>query len=84
MDVLVALGTTASYGYAIWGLWKNDHESTHFFETSATLICFILAGKWMRLSVCCLALFQIPTTILFEKSHYEQWDSLSALGGVCA
>ena len=50
MDVLVALGTTASYGYATWGLWKNDHESTHFFETSATLICFILAGKWMQTS----------------------------------
>ena len=48
MDVLVALGTTASYGYACWGLWKNDHESTHFFETSATLICFVLAGKWMQ------------------------------------
>lgn len=50
MDVLVALGTTASYGYACWGLWKNDLESTHFFETSATLICFILAGKWMQAS----------------------------------
>ena len=48
MDVLVSLGTTASYGYACWGLWKDDHESTHFFETSATLICFVLAGKWMQ------------------------------------
>lgn len=53
MDVLVALGTSASYGYACWALWKNDHKSTHFFETSATLICFVLAGKWMvRLEPC--------------------------------
>jgi Cu+-exporting ATPase len=48
MDVLVSLGTTASYGYACWGLWKGDTENTHFFETSATLICFVLAGKWMQ------------------------------------
>ena len=45
MDVLVALGTTASYGYALQGL---DTHAAHFFETSAVLICFVLAGKWMQ------------------------------------
>lgn len=48
MDVLVALGTTASYSYAVVGvLWEDEHAS-HFFETSAVLICFVLAGKWMQ------------------------------------
>lgn len=48
MDVLVALGTTASYGYAVLGAWNGDNHSVHFFETSAVLISFILAGKWMQ------------------------------------
>ena len=48
MDVLVALGTTASYGYALSGAWNGDEHAAHFFETSAVLICFVLAGKWMQ------------------------------------
>ena len=32
----------------------------------------------------CLTTFQIPTSILFEDSKYEQFDSASALGGVVA
>jgi P-type Cu+ transporter len=58
MDVLVALGTSASYGYALLGIFKttadsennnhSQHDTAHFFETSAVLICFVLAGKWMQ------------------------------------
>lgn len=48
MDLLVALGTTASYGYAVCGAWKGDEHAAHFFETSVVLICFVLAGKWMQ------------------------------------
>jgi Cu+-exporting ATPase len=48
MDVLVALGTTASYLYACMGAYKGDMESAHFFETSVVLISFVLAGKWMQ------------------------------------
>ena len=47
MDVLVALGTSASYGYASIAAWTGDMEY-HFFETSAILICFVLLGKWMQ------------------------------------
>lgn len=54
MDVLVALGTTASYVYsvcallygAITGFW-----SPTYFETSAMLITFVLLGKYLE----CLA-----------------------------
>jgi Cu+-exporting ATPase len=63
MDVLVVLGTTASYGYALVstiGYGNTNHNKTHdhdhpqqdhgahFFETSAVLICFVLLGKWMN------------------------------------
>ncbi|KAK7368612.1 hypothetical protein VNO80_10640 [Phaseolus coccineus] len=54
MDVLVALGTTASYVYsvcallygAVTGFW-----SPTYFETSAMLITFVLFGKYLE----CLA-----------------------------
>jgi len=48
MDVLVALGTSASYFYALAGAWRGDDMAAHFFETSAVLICFVLAGKWLQ------------------------------------
>ena len=55
MDVLVALGTTASYGYALTqGVLPQyehaDEHAVHFFETSVTLISFVLLGKWMQAS----------------------------------
>lgn len=49
MDVLVALGISAAYGYsllAFLGLLGSD--AVMFFETSAMLIFFIRAGKWLE------------------------------------
>ena len=48
MDVLVVLGTTASYGYALYATLTGQSQESHFFETSAVLICFVLLGKWMQ------------------------------------
>ncbi len=48
MDTLVALGTTAAYGYSLYSAFAN--ESKHlYFETSALLISFILLGKVLEL-----------------------------------
>lgn len=49
MDVLVALGTSAAWGYsllAFFGLLGDNHEV--FFETSAWLITFIRLGKYLE------------------------------------
>jgi len=49
MDLLVALGTTAAWGYSIFsfsGLFGESHEV--FFETSAWLITFIRLGKYLE------------------------------------
>jgi P-type Cu+ transporter len=48
MDSLVALGSTASWGYALYATLANQEQESHFFETSAVLICFVLLGKWMQ------------------------------------
>ncbi len=49
MDVLVALGTSAAWGYSVlafFGLLGDNHEV--FFETSAWLITFIRLGKYLE------------------------------------
>jgi P-type Cu+ transporter len=48
MDALITLGSTASWGYALYATLANQVQETHFFETSAVLICFVLLGKWMQ------------------------------------
>jgi Cu+-exporting ATPase len=49
MDVLVALGITAAYGYSCLALFNLFGLSGDvFFETSAMLITFIRFGKWLE------------------------------------
>nr|XP_048321516.1 copper-transporting ATPase RAN1-like isoform X2 [Ziziphus jujuba var. spinosa] len=54
MDVLVALGTSASYFYSVCALLYGAFTgfwSPTYFETSAMLITFVLLGKYLE----CLA-----------------------------
>ena len=49
MDVLVAMGITAAYGYSLLALFHVYGLSGEvFFETSAMLIAFIRFGKWLE------------------------------------
>lgn len=65
MDVLVALGTSAAFGYSLISsivsgsangdilYIQNNIHSAHsfpplYYETSAVLITFLIAGKWME------------------------------------
>jgi Cu+-exporting ATPase len=49
MDVLVAMGITAAYGYSLLALFNLFGLSGDvFFETSAMLITFIRLGKWLE------------------------------------
>ncbi len=60
MDLLVALGTTAAWGLSTWlwlsaawrlptWLWLSaGHAHGLYFESSATLITFVLFGKWLE------------------------------------
>ncbi len=49
MDVLVAMGISAAYGYSLLALFGvlGEHAVV-FFETSAMLIFFIRFGKWLE------------------------------------
>ncbi|ERN15033.1 hypothetical protein AMTRI_Chr02g214090 [Amborella trichopoda] len=51
MDVLVALGTSASYFYSVYALLSGaltGFWSPTYFETSAMLITFVLFGKYLE------------------------------------
>lgn len=45
MDLLVALGTTAAWGLSTWLWLRTGHAHGLYFDSSAMLITFILAGK---------------------------------------
>ncbi|XP_010260635.1 PREDICTED: copper-transporting ATPase RAN1 [Nelumbo nucifera] len=52
MDVLVALGTSASYFYSVYALLYGAFTgfwSPIYFETSAMLITFVLLGKYLEI-----------------------------------
>ena len=59
MDVLVSLGTNASYIYSLISILHHhfaqhhmtgSYQPTDFFETAAMLITFILLGKYLEAS----------------------------------
>jgi heavy metal translocating P-type ATPase len=45
MDTLVALGTSAAYGYSVVSLFTHDEV---YFETAAVIVTFILLGKHLE------------------------------------
>lgn len=48
MDLLVSLGTSASYFYSIYLGFFKPSEHHLYFETSALLITFVLLGKYLE------------------------------------
>ena len=49
MDVLVAMGISAAYGYSVLASLGLFGDAGHvFFETSAMLVTFIRLGKWLE------------------------------------
>lgn len=46
MDVLVALGTSAAFGYSLYSMLGG--QAGLYFETSAVLITFLVGGKWLE------------------------------------
>ena len=57
MDTLIALGTSAAYGYSVWALWTSgsaggnamsDAPMDLYFESAAVIIAFITLGRWLE------------------------------------
>ena len=48
MDVLIALGATAAFGYSVYGLFTSRPEDFMFFETAASILTIVFFGNWLE------------------------------------
>ncbi len=49
MDSLIALGTSAAYGFSVLTIFfPESFDGSMYFDTSAVIITFILLGKWLE------------------------------------
>ena len=54
MDTLVALGTSAAYGYSAWVTFfpetvaASGHTPEVYFDTTVMIITFIILGRWLE------------------------------------
>lgn len=48
MNVLIALGAVASFGYSLYGTLSGQAEEYLFYETTATILTLVFLGNWME------------------------------------
>lgn len=48
MNVLIALGATAAFGYSCWGIFQPQPENFMFFETAASIITIVFLGYYLE------------------------------------
>jgi Cu+-exporting ATPase len=48
MNVLVALGAVAAFGYSLYGTLTGQAEEYMFYETTATIITLVFLGNWLE------------------------------------
>jgi Cu+-exporting ATPase len=48
MNVLIALGAVAAFGYSLYGTLKGEAEQYMFYETAAAIITLVFLGNWME------------------------------------
>jgi uncharacterized membrane protein YphA (DoxX/SURF4 family) len=75
-----------------WSQWVDVIQDAGFPVPSVMLLLVVallltgtplfVTGFFLRWAVGILLLFQIPTTLFFETTWYEQADSISVMGGL--
>nr|MCU0374058.1 cation transporter [Chitinophagaceae bacterium] len=48
MNVLIALGATAAFGYSCWGIFQPQPQNFMFFETAASIITIVFLGYYLE------------------------------------
>lgn len=48
MNVLIALGAIAAFGYSLYGTIIGEAEQYLFYETTATILTLVFLGNWME------------------------------------
>jgi len=81
MNVLIALGSAAAFGYSLYGTLIGRAEEFLFYETAATIITLVFLGNWMEgrsVETTQAALKKLATTqksmanmIAYDDQHQE-------------
>lgn len=81
MNVLIALGSVAAFGYSLYGTLIGRAEEFLFYETAATIITLVFLGNWMEdrsVETTQAALKKLATTqksmanmIAYDDQHQE-------------
>ncbi|TDO28721.1 heavy metal translocating P-type ATPase [Sediminibacterium goheungense] len=81
MNVLIALGAVAAFGYSLYGTIIGRAEDFLFYETTATIITLVFLGNWMEdrsVETTQAALQKLATTqksmanmIAYDDQHQE-------------
>ena len=71
MDVLVALGTSAAYGFSVYALFAGLHL---YFEAAAVVITLVLLGKYLEARAKARAARSLEALIRLQpaKAHVER------------
>jgi len=48
MNVLIAIGAVAAFGYSLYGTLIGEAQQYMFYETAATIITLVFLGNWME------------------------------------
>ncbi|MEY2902618.1 MAG: cadmium-translocating P-type ATPase [Bacteroidota bacterium] len=48
MNVLIAIGAIAAFGYSLYGTIIGDAANFMFYETAATILTLVFLGNWME------------------------------------
>ena len=48
MNVLIALGAVAAFGYSLYGTLIGQPQQFMFYETTATILTLVFLGNWME------------------------------------
>lgn len=48
MNVLIALGAVAAFGYSLYGTIIGEAEQYMFYETTATILTLVFFGNWLE------------------------------------
>ncbi|MCA6480373.1 MAG: cadmium-translocating P-type ATPase, partial [Chitinophagaceae bacterium] len=48
MNVLIALGALAAFGYSLYGTLANKGPEFQFYETTATILTLVFLGYWLE------------------------------------
>jgi Cu+-exporting ATPase len=48
MNVLIAIGSVAAFGYSLYGTLIGDAANYLFYETAATIITLVFLGNWLE------------------------------------